>query len=198
MAINNLAKVKKEDCAFLIIDMQNDFILEGAPIEACNGRTIIPAIAKFKAYCAEQGIPVIYTRETHRKEQIDYGLELEREEPLHCLEGTDGIEIISQLQPKEGDFVVKKPRYSGFYATDMEILLQGLHKKTVILSGVGTNVCVHATAIDAQQRGFRVVALSDCIAGATAELHKAFLRNIEYVLGDVVTADVLIDHFSHK
>ena len=195
MSVNNLDKVKKDECAILVIDMQNDFILKGAPIEAYGGRDIIPNIKRVLEFMREQGVPVIYTRETHRPERIDYGLELEREEPEHCLEGTPGVEIIEELTPQPGDLIVKKPRYSAFYATDLEIILRGLDKKTIILTGVGTNVCVHATALDAQQRGFRVVALSDCVAGAEPELHKAFLRNIEYVLGDVVTSDVIMNQF---
>ena len=195
MGVSNLDKVKKQDCVMMVVDMQNDFILEGAPIEAYGGRTIIPAIIDILSFMRAQGVPVIYTQEVHRPERIDYGLELEREEPEHCLEGTRGVEIIDELKPQPGDLVVKKPRYSAFHATDLEILLQGLGKRTIILAGVGTNVCVHATAIDAQQRGIRVVALSDCIAGAEPELHKAFLRNIEYVLGDVVASKEIKELF---
>ena len=123
---------------------------------------------------------------------MDFGRELEREEPEHCLEGTPGVEIIDELKPQPGDFVVPKRRYSGFYLTDLEILLRGISKSILIITGAATNVCVYATSLDAQQRDFRVVVVSDCIAGTHTDLAKAFLRNIEYILCDVVTLDHLL------
>lgn len=196
MAINNLNNVKKKDCAVLVIDMQSDFIREGAPIECPGGRDIIPVLNKFLDFARSKEIPVIYTQEVHRPEKIDFGMELERSEPEHCVEGTPGVEIIAELAPKTSDFVVRKRRYSAFYLTDLEILLKGLKKKTLIITGVATNVCVYATTLDAQQRDHHVIVLKDCVAGTSVELHEAFLQNIDYVLGDVVTSAELIKLFS--
>ncbi len=189
MSINNLHKIKKENCIFLIVDMQNDFIAEGAPIECPGGRDIIPAIQRFKAWCRENNVPVAYTQEAHRPEKIDYGLELERNEPEHCLEGTLGVEFVEALKPDSDDFVIKKRRYSAIYLTDFEIMLKGLKKDVIILAGAATNVCVYASALDAMQRDMHAVVLSDCVAGTSVELHHAFLKNIDYVIGDVVTSD---------
>jgi len=189
MSVNNLHKVKKEDCALIVIDMQSDFISKGAPIECKGGREIIPTLTGLINACRSTNIPVIFTKEMHRPEKIDYGMELEREEPLHCLEGTPGVEIIGELEPLSGDYVITKRRYSGFYLTDLEILLKGLKKHTLIITGVATNVCVYATTLDAQQRDYHAIVISDCVAGTDPELHRAFLRNIEYVLGDVTTAN---------
>ncbi len=192
MAVSHLDRIKREDCALLVIDMQGDFISEGAPIECPGGREIIPQLKKVIEFMRSKGIPVIYTQEVHRPEKVDFGRELEREEPEHCLEGTKGVEIVEELRPQPGDFVVPKRRYSGFYLTDLEILLKGLKKNVLILTGVATNVCVYGTALDAQQRDYHVVVLSDCVAGTDRELHRAFLRNIEYVLGDVTTSDEIM------
>jgi len=137
---------------------------------------------------------VIYTQEQHRRQKIDFGMEILRGDPEHCLEGTPGVEIVPELAPDpERDYVVMKRRYSGFYLTEMEVLLKGLGKTTLILTGVDTNVCVYATALDAQFRGFRVIALSDCTAGTSEEIHEAFLQNIDYVLGEVMTLQELKD-----
>lgn len=189
MAVNNLMKVKKEDCAVLVIDMQNDFIAEGAPIECPGGRDIISALSSFLDFARKENIPIIFTQEVHRPQRVDFGMELEREEPEHCIEGTPGVELIPQLVPQPGDYLIPKRRYSAFYSTDLEILLKGLKKNTLIITGAATNVCVYATALDAQQRDYRVVVLADCVAGTDRELHRAFLRNIEYVIGDVATAE---------
>ncbi|MCL2367401.1 MAG: cysteine hydrolase [Oscillospiraceae bacterium] len=193
MAISNLDKIKKEQCVLVIIDMQNDFIAEGAPIECKGGRAIIPNIQKMKAWARGKGIPVIYTQEVHRPEKIDFGLELVRNEPEHCVEGQPGTEIVSALTPEPGDFVVVKRRYSAFYLTDFEVLLKGLGRNTLLLAGAATNVCVYATALDAQQRDMPVVVLSDCCAGITEELHQAFLQNVDWVIGDVSTSDGLME-----
>ncbi|NPV70857.1 MAG: cysteine hydrolase [Firmicutes bacterium] len=193
MGVSNLSRVEKGDCALIVIDMQSDFICEGAPIECPGGREILQRLKELLAFARSQGIPVIYTQEMHRPEKIDFGRELEREEPEHCVEGTPGVEIIEEIKPQKGDFVVPKRRYSGFYLTDLEILLKGLKKKTLIITGVATNVCVYATTLDAQQRDHHVIVISDCVAGTSRELHQAFLRNTDYVLGDVVTAQEMMD-----
>ncbi len=185
MSVNNLRKVKREKCALIVIDMQSDFIREGAPIECTGGREIIPKLSELIKFMHLKNVPVIYTQEMHRAEKIDFGMELEREEPFHCIEGTSGVELIPELKPESGDFVIPKRRYSGFYLTDLEILLKGLKKDVLILTGVATNVCVYATCLDAQQRDYHTIVISDCVAGTEPALHKAFLRNIEYVLGDV-------------
>ena len=70
MSINNLSRIKKERSVLMIIDMQNDFIVEGAPIECEGGRNIIPNILKMKKWAKSLGIPVIYTQETHRAQKV--------------------------------------------------------------------------------------------------------------------------------
>lgn len=192
MSINNLHRVNKDDCALIIIDMQNDFIAEGAPIECPGGREIVPKIQRIKKWAKENSIPVFYTQEMHRYQKIDYGLELERNEPQHCLEGTEGVEVIDELKPEGDDYVIIKRRYSGYYLTDLEILMKSFNRNTLILTGAATNVCVYATALDAMQRDTRVIVLSDGVAGTSIELHETFLKNIDYVIGDVVTVDELI------
>ena len=192
MSINNLGTIKKSDCALLIIDMQNDFIAEGAPIECPGGLDIVPNIQRMKAWANENGVPIIYTQEAHRRQKVDFGMELERSEPEHCLEGGQGIEIISALKPDPSDYVVIKRRYSAYFQTDFEILLKGLKRTAVLICGAATNVCVYATALETQQRDMRPVVLRDCVAGTSVELHEAFLKNIDYVVGDVVTSDELI------
>ena len=100
MSINNLAGVRKEDCAVIIIDMQNDFLLKGAPIECPGGVEIISNIQRLRVWAEENEIPVFFTQEMHRRQKVDFGLELIRNEPEHCLEGTRGVEIISDLTPQ--------------------------------------------------------------------------------------------------
>lgn len=172
--------------AVLVIDMQRDFIDPGAPIECPGGREIIAPIGRLLALARRKGLPVIYTQEAHRAESVDFGRELDGEEPVHCVEGTPGVEIIPDLARQPGDFLIVKRRYSAFFATDLDLLLRGLGVDTLILTGVATDVCVRATAQDAQQLNYRVVVPEECVAGTSVEQHRAALCNIAYILGKVV------------
>ncbi len=191
-----LSSIRLEDTALLIIDCQNDFLAEGAPLENPRGRAKLPQIQAARAWAKKHGVPVIYTQETHRRQKMDFGMETLRGDPEHCLEDSEGVRIVSELTPDSEDYVVIKRRYSGFYETDMDIILKGLKKSCVILAGVDTNVCVYSTALDAQFRGYKVIALSDCTAGTSVEIHEAFLQNIDYILGEVMTLPELQAMFS--
>ncbi len=191
MNMDYLNSIRAKDCALLIIDCQNDFLAVGAPLENPRGRAKLGNIAAARAWAKANGVPVIYTQETHRRQKMDFGMETLRGDPEHCLEDSEGVKIVSELTPDPEDYVVVKRRYSGFYETDMEIILKGLGKSAIILTGVDTNVCVYSTALDAQFRGYKVIALSDCTAGTSEEIHQAFLQNIDYILGEVLTLDQL-------
>ena len=195
MNIQYMSRIKLSDCVLMIIDCQNDFLAEGAPLENPRGRAKLPNIAAARAWAKANGVPVIYTKEVHRHQKMDFGLEIDRGDPEHCLEGTEGCEILKEVVPDESDFVVIKRRYSGFYQTDLEIILKGLQKNTLILTGVDTNVCVYSTALEAQFRNLRTIALSDCTAGTNEAIHLAFLENIETFLGEVMTLAELKEYF---
>ncbi|MDQ0704015.1 nicotinamidase-related amidase [Pseudomonas sp. W3I7] len=180
--------------ALVVIDMQHDFVDEDAPI-ACKGAgAIVPLIHELTALARTLGIPVIYTRESHRKQKVDFGLELEYGETEHCVEGTPGIEIIDELRPHESDYVLVKRRYSGFFATDLDLLLKGLGVNTLVLTGVATDVCVRATAQDALQLDYRVWVPHECVAGTSEARHLAALEHIGYVLGRVLPLESVMQH----
>ena len=171
--------------AVLVIDMQRDFVDEGAPIECPGARAIVRHILDLTARARRNDVPVIYTQEAHRAAKVDFGLELDYEEPEHCLEGSPGVELLPALRPQRGDHLIVKRRYSAFFATDLDLLLKGLGVDTLVLTGVATDVCVRATAQDAQQLNYRVVVVPECVAGTSVDQHQAALRNIEYVFGYV-------------
>lgn len=178
-------------CAFalLVIDVQNDFVAKGAPIECAGARKILKPLAQLANLARRNNVPVIFSREEHRSAKVDFGLELDYGEPLHCLEGSPGVAFHPELEPTPDDFIVVKRRYSAFFATDLEILLKGLGVDTLILTGVATDVCVRATAQDAHQLNYRVVVPKNCVAGTTQDRHRAALDNISYVFGKVCNFD---------
>jgi biuret amidohydrolase len=185
--------MKSENAALLVIDVQHDFIDEGAPVHCVGGREMLPKVRRLVDACRDAGIPVIYTQEVHRPTRIDMGRELDGDEPDHCLLGSPGVEIVEEVAPEPGDIVVTKARYNAFMGTDLEFVLNGLGVRphdTLILCGDATNVCVHYTAAEAHQRDYRLKVVEDCCAGSSPEAHEAALAQIEYLQhGARVTLD---------
>ena len=173
------------DCAMLMLNMQNDFLYKITSFECPKCRNIIPTLQKFKKDIKRLNIPVIYTKELHRPDMVDFGKELSKEGLVHCVEGTEGADFVPELYPDEDDFVIFKRRHSGFYSTDLDILLRGLKKKTIILTGVPTNICFYATALDGHQLNYNIIAVSDCTAPTRDIPKEPFLKSIENIVGIV-------------
>jgi len=183
--------------AILVIDVQYDFIKEDGAIPCVGGRDMVPRINRLTDAGRKAGIPVIFTQEFHRKEKIDFGRELDGAESYHCMEGTEGVEIVKELKIEQGDYVMKKPRYSAFLKTDLELLLNGLGVMagdTLIIVGDATNVCVHYTSAEAHQRDYRIRVVEECCAGTSLEEHEASLTAIEYLqAGGRVKLEAMLD-----
>lgn len=179
--------------AIIVIDMQYDFVGENAVIPCKCTPGLIENISRLLDFARDNGVPVIYTQEAHRPTHIDFGRELDGDEPVHCIEGTEGHRIIDELAPHEKDYVIMKRRYSAFFQTDLLVLLHSLKIDTLIIVGAATDVCVRATATDAQQYGYFVQVPKDCVAGSTPFQHEAALDHIRYILGKVVSLDELIN-----
>ncbi|TRZ95538.1 MAG: cysteine hydrolase [Dehalococcoidia bacterium] len=183
--------------AILVIDVQYDFIKEDGAIPCVGGRDMVPRINRLTDAGRKAGIPVIFTQEFHRKEKIDFGRELDGAESYHCMEGTEGVKIVKELKIEQGDYVIKKPRYSAFLKTDLELLLNGLGVMagdTLIIVGDATNVCVHYTSAEAHQRDYRIRVVEECCAGTSLEEHEASLTAIEYLqAGGRVKLEAMLD-----
>jgi len=174
----------------IVVDMQNDFVASGAAMETPEAREIVPKLAEALRTCRDAGIKVIYTAHVHRRDGCDMGLFDDLHPPIAnrdaLVDGTPGVDIYPGLAPAPGEHVIKKHRYSGFFATDLDLILREWGVDTVIISGTTTENCCHATARDAMFRNYRVVFLSDATAtydypdrgfGAmpAAEIHHATL-----------------------
>ncbi|KYM46684.1 isochorismatase [Fusobacterium necrophorum subsp. funduliforme] len=178
--------------ALIIVDMQNDFLLEDAPICCPGGLDIVKNIEKLARHFRTNDQPVIFTQDEHQKQ--DFGLQLDHENPEHCLEGTCGIDFYKDLKPYENDYIIKKRRYSAFFATDLDLLLRRLDMNTLILTGVATDVCVEATAQDAQQLGYHVIVIPECVAGTSFIAHQAALDNIKVHFGKIISLNKILDN----
>jgi len=154
--------------AMIVVDMQNDFVATGAPMETPAARAMVPKLAEALKICRDAGVRVIYTAHVHRRDGSDMGLFDDMHPPIAnrdaLVDGTPGVEIYPDLAPAPGEHVIQKHRYSGFFGTDLDIILREWGIDTVIISGTSTQNCCHATARDAMFRNYRVVFLSDATA----------------------------------
>jgi biuret amidohydrolase len=168
-------KLIKGRAALVVIDLQRGF--RTRPGFAVQVERVVRVVDA----CQAAGVPVVFTREVHRRDLVDFGRELDGDERIHGLEGDAGSELVEELRLREGDHVIAKRRSSCFFGTDLEILLRDLHVQTLLLVGGLTDVSVHYTFADARQRDYHVRVLEDCVFGSTVERHNAALSAMEYL-----------------
>ena len=169
-----------ERTAVLVIDMLNDFVLEGAPLEVSAARGVIPSIKVELERARERNIPVIYVCDSHEEQDPEF----ERMGwPPHAVAGSKGAQVIEELKPLPGDRVVTKKCYSGFFHTSLEGELNKSEISELLVTGCVTNICVLYTVADAVQRGYGVKVLKSCVAGINDEDHEFGLRQMKEILG---------------
>lgn len=164
--------------ALIVIDAQADFLAM-----AHNGAAerALPAIERLVAHARAAGAPVVFTQEVHRLQLVDFGRELDGDEALHCVEGTRGAELIVDVRLQAREWVIRKRRYSAFFATDLDLLLHGLGVSRIVACGFLTDVCVHYSCVDAHQLDYRVYVVPQACAGSSAAAAQAAVDAIAYL-----------------
>ncbi len=180
--------------AVIAIDMLNDFVTGELRAERV-GRIIQP-LRRLVEAARNNGVPVVYSNDAHYTTDA----EVINKWGGHAIKGTPGAEVIPELEPKKGDFIVEKRTYSGFYETGLDPLLRSLYKgegvKTVILGGLHTNICVRHTSADAFFRGYKIVIVKDGTEAFTSEAHEEGLKYLKDVYNaDVKTVDGIVEEF---
>ena len=182
---------KLENCAVLVVDMLNDFVTGALTCD--RGKAIVPATAHLLDAARAAGVPVIFCNDAHIK-GIDRELKLWGD---HAIAGTPGAQVIPELKVSESDYIVPKRRYSGFFQTDLDILLTELGVKTVIMTGLHTHMCVRHTSADAYCLGYDVVVAKEATDSFTEEDYLNGLAYLKTCYGaDAYTNDELIAAFS--
>lgn len=165
--------------ALLVIDMLNDFVDERGALYCGDGsRLIIKPVAERVSAFHEEGNPVFYVCDRHRREDPEFKMF-----KPHCLEGSWGAEVCAELAPSERDIVIPKRRYSAFFGTELELLLSEFGISDLTLVGVCTNICVLYTAADARMRNYEVLVPVECVASFDDEAHRFALNEMKNTLG---------------
>ena len=182
--------------ALLVIDMQKDFLEPGGFGEMLGNdvsllrRTIEPCQSVLKAARAT-GLRVIHTREGHRADLTDAPpSKLQRgnletgigdDGPMGriLIRGERGHDIIPELAPNQNEPVIDKPGKGAFYETDLDLILKNGLIRTLIVCGVTTEVCVHTTVREANDRGYECVVLEDCVGSYFPEFQRIGIEMIK-------------------
>jgi nicotinamidase-related amidase len=171
------------EIALLLVDVINDLQFPGGERLARHARSLARNVAELKVRARLAGIPCIYANDNFGRWRSDFSAQVR-----HCLgDGVPGAFLASALKPDAHDYFVLKPKHSAFYETCLQVLLEHLGVKTVLLAGIATDSCVTFTANDAHLRGYHLVVLRDGCASIEAKSHRQALAQMERLLRARVT-----------
>ncbi|HEX6513733.1 MAG TPA: isochorismatase family cysteine hydrolase [Chloroflexota bacterium] len=186
-----------DSTALLVIDMQNDFCSPGGygalmGYDVSLTRAPIEPIRRVLEAARGAGMKIIHTREGHRPDLSDCPAnKLEHSKQMGAgigdmgplgrilVRGEKGHAIIDEVQPMPGEVILDKPGKGSFYQTDLDLILRNWGVTHLIFTGVTTDVCVHTTLRDANDRGIRCLLLEDCCGAFDPELHAAAVKMVK-------------------
>ncbi|MCD8194977.1 MAG: cysteine hydrolase [Coprobacillus sp.] len=180
--------MKEEKYAVIVIDMLEDFFYGALKFD--RSTAIVPNVKKLVLKAREKNVPVIFACDSHLK-GIDKEFELWGE---HAVKDSEGAKIIKDLDYNpDKDYVIYKRRYSAFFRTDLDILLNELGVNSLIFVGVHTHICVQHTVADAYYLGYKIIVLNDGTTAFTQENHDQAIKFMSSMYGaDIINTDQIL------
>ena len=201
-------KFKKENTALIIVDMQNDFVREGAPMEVSDARGTIAPISELINMARKNKMPVIFTKfVAGPKRTLLWNWSSAIPENCSCFRNykrsykdiageRECADVIDELYPLAEDYVIEKYGYSAFRNTNLIDILRANDCDGIIVTGTVTQICVGDTVHDAFHEGLKVIVASDCVSSFSELQQKATIENFKQKYGDVTDSKRIIEMFS--
>lgn len=169
---------KSKGVALLIIDMINELDFPEGKTLLRNAIPAAKKISALKEKFRKKNFPVIYVNDNFEYWKADWKVVYQK-----CSrEESRGSELAKLLEPEESDYFILKPKHSGFYLTPLDILLESLKVKKLVITGIAGNICVLFTAHDAHMRGYKVLVPRDCIASNKKKENQFTLNQLSKAL----------------
>ncbi|MFZ1127124.1 cysteine hydrolase family protein [Methanoregula sp.] len=184
-----------EHPALLIIDMQNDFVREGALLRVVQAENVIPKIQDVLGAFRAKNLPVFHILRIHRNNGSD--VEITRKDLFSrhpfAVAGSPGAREIDELKPLPGEYVIEKIRMSAFIGTELDLMLRTLGITGLVVTGVQTPNCIRTTVFDAIAYNYPVILVDDATGAQSEEIHQANVRDMANIGVRIMDARTLID-----
>ena len=186
----------EQKTALIIIDMQNDFVLPGAPMCVAGAMAIVPNIQKILNFFRSAAWPIFHVVREYRADGSD--IEITRRQSFlnvqsYCVPGTKGCDIVEELSPIQGEYRIVKNRFSGFMNTELDFILRRLNISNILVCGVQYPNCIRATIYDGVSLGYQVTLVTDAAGAQTEEVAKANIYDISNIGVDCLTTDQFLN-----
>lgn len=182
---NNLKQKNIMNFVVILVDPLEDFFRYGKLFK--DRSVLVKNINKLTQSARKYKIPIIWVRQEFKKDLSDVFLAMKKSNTQITIEGTEGSKILKELYVDKNDYVIVKKRFSGFFNTNLDELLESLNINTVIIGGFNTHACVRMTVIDAYQRDYEVILDTDCIDSFDEEFHRVSLRYLSRSIASLKT-----------
>ena len=179
--------------ALLIIDMQNDFVLEGKPLRVSGATAIIPHLQEVLRQFRSRVLPIFYIVRVHRPDGSD--VEIMRQNHFaktpFAVKGTHGAAVIDDLAPLQGEYVLPKIRMSAFIGTGLDLTLNTLGVDHLVVAGIQTPNCIRTTVFDGMAYNYPVSLVEDATAAQTLDIHDQNVRDMANIGVNIIkTGDI--------